>query len=271
MAQIIEKFDSREQTVSEDNPVVDLRYVVTETEDDAVVRSLVEATIPAFYNSKPFQSYRIVHLGGGVWEVEVRYGKKEPKQPGDWSFHFDTSGGSAKIFQSLNTTAYVAPGDDEIDFQGAIGVTDDGGTRKVEGVEITVPQFSFTATRTLSNPINPAYLNALEQKTGKVNSDTVILLVDDVSYTFLPGELKFENATGGKKSSEDWEITIKCSAARNRTGIQFGDITGVAKKGWEYIWVYYEDAEDTNTLVKKPRQVMVEQVIEETTLGELFV
>ncbi|GIW56140.1 MAG: hypothetical protein KatS3mg082_2736 [Nitrospiraceae bacterium] len=270
MAEIVEKFDSREQTVSEDNPVVDLRYAVIDTDDDSEVRALVEATIPAFYNGKPFQQYRITPAGGGVWDVEVRYGSREPKKPGDWSFHFDTSGGSAKIFQSLNTTAYVAPDDDEIDFHGAIGVTDDGGTRKVEGVEITVPQFSFTVTRILSSPINPAYLNALEQKTGKVNSDPVVLLIDDVSYTFLPGELKFESATGGKRNSENWEITIKCSAARNRSGIQFGDISGIDKKGWEYLWVYYEDAESANTLIKKPRQVMVEQVIEETTLGELF-
>ena len=78
MAVIIEKFDSRETTVGVESPSVDLLYTVIGTEDDAVVRALVEDTIPAIYAGLVFQSYHIAHQGGGVWEVSVRYGKREP-------------------------------------------------------------------------------------------------------------------------------------------------------------------------------------------------
>ena len=40
-------------------------------------------------------------------------------------------------------------------------------------------------------------------------------------------------------------------------------IVGVDKKGWEYLWVRYADAEDQNVLVKKPIAVYVERVYEE--------
>jgi hypothetical protein len=39
-----------------------------------------------------------------------------------------------------------------------------------------------------------------------------------------------------------------------------GDITGIDKKGWEYLWVRYQDAEDADVLVKQPAAVYVEQV-----------
>ena len=48
-----------------------------------------------------------------------------------------------------------------------------------------------------------------------------------------------------------------------------GDITGVDKKGWEYIWVRYADAEDENVLVKQPIAVYVEKVYDEGNFAGL--
>lgn len=67
MAVIIEKFDSRETTVGIENPSVDLLYMVDGTEDDAAVRAVVEATIPAMYAGLVFQNYHIAHQGSGLW------------------------------------------------------------------------------------------------------------------------------------------------------------------------------------------------------------
>ncbi len=57
----------------------------------------------------------------------------------------------------------------------------------------------------------------------------------------------------------------------NRTGISVGPITGIAKKGWEYLWVRYADVEDTasNTLVKQPVAAYVEKVYEEASFAGL--
>ena len=50
-----------------------------------------------------------------------------------------------------------------------------------------------------------------------------------------------------------------------------GQITGINKKGWEYLWVRYADAEDTTAkvLVKKPIAVYVEQVYPTTGFAAL--
>jgi hypothetical protein len=52
--------------------------------------------------------------------------------------------------------------------------------------------------------------------------------------------------------TEDWEIPFKFAASPNATDLTVGDITGIEKKGWEYLWVRYADAEDEETLIQQP-------------------
>ena len=57
-------------------------------------------------------------------------------------------------------------------------------------------------------------------------------------------ECLFLGAAGSKRGADDpsslklrragWEITYRFAASPNRTGITVGEITGIAKKGWEY-------------------------------------
>ncbi|HZT82275.1 MAG TPA: hypothetical protein VFA26_18755 [Gemmataceae bacterium] len=250
MPVIIEKYDSRESTVGVENPSVDLLYVVDGTEDDAAVRALVEATIPAIYAGLVFQSYRIAHQGSGLWEVSVRYGKLEPKEPGESSFSFDTGGGTTHITQSLATVNSYAPaGETPPDFKGAIGVNNDS----VEGTDITIPVYNFKETHYIPVAlVTPAYKATLFYFTGKVNAFPF--------KGFAPGEVLFQGASGSQRGQEDWEITFSFAASPNVTGLTVGDITGIDKKGWEYLWVRYQDAEDADVLVKQPAAVYVEQV-----------
>ena len=59
------------------------------------------------------------------------------------------------------------------------------------------------------------------------------------------GECLFLGASGSKPGADDWEITFRFAASPNRTGITVGDIAGISKKGWEYLWVRCADAEDS--------------------------
>ena len=250
MAVIIEKFDSRETTVGIENPSVDLLYMVDGTEDDAAVRAVVEATIPAMYAGLVFQNYHIAHQGSGLWEVSFRYGKKEPKEPRQSSFSFDTGGGTTHMTQSLETVASYAPGGEEApDFKGAIGVNNDS----VEGTDITIPVYNFKETHYIPIAlVTPAYKATLFYLTGKVNAFSF--------KGFAPGEVLFLGASGSQRGQEDWEITFSFAASPNATGLTMGDITDIDKKGWEYLWVRYQDAEDEDVLVKQPAAVYVEQV-----------
>ena len=249
---INEKFDSRPATSGIESPSVDLLYVVQGTDDDSVVKSTVDATIPAIYQGLVFQSYTIDPLGGGVWEVSVRYGKKEPKETGDSSFSFDTGGGTQHITQSLSTvSSHAPPGKTTPDFKGAIGVSDD----RVNGADITVPVYQFAETHYIAvASVTQAYKATLFSLTGKVNNGTF--------RGFSAGEVLFLGASGSQRGKDDWEITFRLAASPNVTGLTVGDITGIDKKGWEYLWVRYADTVDQNVLVKQPIAAYVEKVYE---------
>lgn len=252
MATIIERYDSRSGTVSPENPSAELIYVVSDTEDENEVIALVQATIPAFYRGLPFNSYTYTPKGGGVWEVTVQYTKREPRKTGESVFSFDTGGGTTHITQSLNTVASYGEDPDKIpDFHGAINVNND----RVEGTDIVIPQYHFRETHYLPTSfVTAAYKATLFRLTGTVNLYPF--------REFAPGELLFLGASGSKRGTEDWEITYSFAASPNATNLQVGNITGISKRGWEYMWVLYKDAEDedAHTLVKKPVAVYIEQV-----------
>jgi hypothetical protein len=249
MAIIIEKFDSSESTVGIDSPSVDLQFMVLGTELDAEVRALVQATLPLTYGNLVFQNYHIAHQGGGVWEVSARYGKLEPKETGQSSYSFDTGGGYQKITQSLETVASY--GDDPPDFQGAVGVSTDS----VEGTHITVPVFNFTETHYVPVALlTGAYKVVLFYLTGRVNHAPF--------KGFARGEVLFHGASGSQRGTEYWEIAFKFASSPNATDLKVGDITGIEKKGCEYLWVRYADAEDEETLIKQPVAAYVERVYE---------
>ena len=264
MALIIETYESREATVGVESPSVDLQFIVLGTELDTEVRALVEATIPAIYGGLFFQSYHIAHQGGGVWEASARYGKVEQKEPGESSYSFDTGGGTQKITQSLETVnKYAASGSTAPDFKGAIGVTHDN----VEGVDITTPVYNFSETHYLAPAVvTNAYKSTLFGLTGKVNSDAF--------RGFAAGEVLFLGASGtrrGTGSDDDWEISFRFAASKNRSNLTVGDISGISKKGWEYLWVRYaDDVDDTaKALIKKPVAAYVEKVYDDAAFAAL--
>lgn len=250
---INEKFDSREATIGVESPSIDLLYIVQGTNDDSVVKSTVEANIPAIYGGLLFQDYHIAPQGGDVWEVSVRYGKKEPKETGESSFSFDTGGGTTHITQSLSTVNGYAPsGFNAPNFKGAIGVTHDS----VEGTDITIPVYNFTETHYISAAlVTGAYKATLFSLTGRTNNAAF--------KGFATGEVLFLGASGSLRGEDDWEITYRFAASPNVTGLTVGDITGINKKGWEYLWVRYADAENEQVLVKQPIAAYVERVYEE--------
>ncbi|GIW91248.1 MAG: hypothetical protein KatS3mg109_1680 [Pirellulaceae bacterium] len=254
MPTIFERATSRQTSVGPEHETVDLLYGVKGTEDDSVVRALVEATIPAFFQGLLFQEYRLEHLGGGVWDVVVTYARKEPKETGESTFSFDTSGGTQKITQSLQTVGkHAPPGEIAPDFHGAINVTSDS----VEGVEITMPVYNWTETWYLpDSQVTPTYKANIFALTGRVNNA--------VFRGFARGEVLFLGASGSKRNMEDWEITFKFAASPNATNLLIDNITVPAKEGWHYLWVRYEDEEDAaaKSLIKRPRAVYVERVYE---------
>ena len=265
-----EKTDSRQIT---DTQSAELTYTITGTADEAAAVSALKAVAPSVLHNLKRQPVTVepVHVDTAnpdkcIWTGTVNYAPfeyQEPPETGDSSFAFDTGGGTQHITQSLGTVGSYAASGTAPNFGGAVGVTHDN----VEGVDITVPVYNFSETHYLSAAqVTTAYKGTLFQLTGKVNNGSFRGLA--------AGECLFLGASGSRRGTgpdDDWEITFRFAGSPNRTGISVGPIGGIAKKGWEYLWVRYADTEDTdsNTLVKQPVAAYVEKVYEDGNFAAL--
>jgi len=194
--------------------------------------------------------------GTMIWDGSALYQRFDwqPKETGESTFSFDTSGGTQHITQSLSTVAKY-PAGTAPDCKGAIGVSQSGDSQMVEGVDIVVPVYNWSETHYLSNAtVTAAYKQTLFGLTGKVNTAAF--------KGFAIGEVLFLGASGSQRGTEDWEITFRFAASKNKVGLTIGTITGIDKKGWEYLWVRYKDSIDANVKVKVPAAVYTEQVYE---------
>jgi hypothetical protein len=251
MISVTEKWDSRPTTLG-DQPTVDLTYVVDGTDDDVAAHVALLSAVPQTYGGLVIQTSHVERIAEFSWEGSVRYGTTQAPQAGQSQFSFDTGGGTQHITQGIaNVNRYAPAGQTAPDFRGAIGVTAD----HVEGVDITVPVYHFSETHYFDDSaVTPAYKAALFSLTGSVNNAGF--------KGFASGEVLFLGASGSKRGQEPWEIGFKFAASPNASGLVVGDITGIAKNGWEYLWVRYSDQEDTvaKVLVKRPVAAYVEQV-----------
>jgi hypothetical protein len=264
---VTEKFESRAGSDDE----IELVFVVDGTDDDGAARAALAAQSPTTYGTLVRQTPTIERVGPNLWEGKAKYIKPEFSLPqtGDSSFSFDTTGGSQHITQSRQTIQKYAPsGQTAPDFGGAIGVTHDN----VEGVDIQVPVFSFSVTKYIPNAqMTGTYIGHLYANTGRVNDASFTVNVDGVTLTFASGECLFLSATGGKRGEDDWELTFRFAGSPNASNLTVGTITGINKKGWEYMWVRYGDTEVTaaKAVVKKPIAVYIEKVYETGSFGNL--
>jgi hypothetical protein len=209
--------------------------------------------IPASFSGLPLRSIGLDWNGeASLWDVTAEYGAVLDE--GTTVEAFDTTGGTTHITQALSEAGRF-PGTAP-DFNGAIGVS---GTT-VEGVDIIAPQMGFTITQVKpASLVTTAYRTLLATYTGSVNLD---------SFRGYPaGEVLFAGATGSyNQIKQEWTITYRFLQSPNATNITVGSppdqIIVPSKKGWEYLWVRYEEKEDTDAkkLVKRPIGAYVSRV-----------
>jgi hypothetical protein len=240
----------------------ELIYTIQGTDDETEVQALIFATAPGVYQGLSRDTVEAEPLGNGNWRGHAKY----VRQDDDNEYTFETGGGTSKRTQSLLTAAYGVCNveyydyydyedytGDEIppDFGGAIGVDGD----RVEGVDVTTPNYEFSETHLLADALVPlSYKLILFNLTGTINSATF--------KGFARGECLFLGATGNKRGDGQWSITYRFACSPNAVNLSVGAICGIDKLGWNYLWVRYDDFEDYQAyaLVKRPRAAYVEQV-----------
>jgi hypothetical protein len=241
----------------------ELTYIVRGTTSDADARLALLANAPTSHDGLSRDDAEVEEIAPGSWLGVVRYASADqlPPEVGESSYSFETRGGTQHITQSLQTVASYAPtGVTTPDFKGAIGVQSDG----IEGVDITVPVFTFSETHHFDDAnVTTAYKSTLFSLTGKTNNAPFKGLAT--------GEGLFLGAAGTRRGDDSWEISFAFAGSPNVTDLSVGDITGIAKKGFEYLWVRYQEAEDATAkmLIKKPIAAYVEKVYREGDFSAL--
>ncbi len=257
---------------------IEFTYVVLGTNSEIVAANAALAIAPLAYlvNDEVLVRQEVAPdvTGPDSWEVTVRYGtedeekSKEKPEPGTWHFSFDTTGGTHKVTQSLQTLwkgerSGINPAPDLL---GAIGY--DG--KKVQGVEMVVPKLEFSITAYYApQAVTTAFMANIARNTGKVSSDAWL--------GFAAGEILFLGGTGNGdiplvtgQRVKPVSVTFKFAASENRQNIKVGDITVPEKKGWHYLWVKYEKVEDAGFVFPIPVHAYVEKIYEETAFQSLF-
>jgi len=234
MITVKEKFGSGSLTDNYTSPAAELQYIAHADagEDQAAVLLAVEAVCPGQTNGLWLLNVSLEPMeGNGWWLARCSYGIYE------FSFQFDTSGGTKHIVASKQTTQAYGTGAAKTDNGGLIGVTGEG---TVEGCDITIPVYNFSETHYIDDSdVTQAYKVAIAKLTGKTNQATF--------KGFAAGEVLFMGASGSKRSHEDWQITFHFQVSpsftiANGNALTIGTITNVEKLGWEYMWIRYRQA-----------------------------
>ena len=212
-------------------------------------------------------------IGYQLYDVTLTYADQawidENRQldTGESRFSYSTTGGTLRIFTSLETVARYAAPDYQVPAVVAgegspIGVTDE----TVEGVDIVIPAMQFHYDhRYPKATITPGYMKSMMDATGTTNNATWLTL-------FPAGTVLFLGAEGSQGIKSDPTHRHSFVYSKNLTGQVIGAITGIAKKGHEYVWVVHEETIDATSKrkTKKPIQVHVEKVYESSNFGTLF-
>lgn len=283
VTQFIETSESRSATLHRKgkraDSTVTVTYLAFGTSEDTEVHTYVNTYFSSnrYYGIGDYnfmvEQYSLEYVGDECFRVTATYTKAgadddERPDPLRRSRTFDTSGGTIHRTQAEEERGYSATGPAPNQFK-AIGVDGDS----VAGVDVIVPALQWTETYDVPSVyVTSNYVKTVAALTGAVNQSTF--------RSFAAGEVLFAGCSGNQEWDEEkgdgpWSLSFKFIASPNRgaptgsTGtpaypaIDVGPITGVFKKGHEYLWVRYEDDVNDNTMLKKPRHVYVNRVYPE--------
>lgn len=248
--------------ISSSGPTATRRYKIVDVPNETTATSYAMAATPAILATIHGILYRqdvnVRRAAYNQWMVEVPYAAQK-KENGDWTWDFDTSGGTIHITQAKQEVRRY-PASTAPDQKGAIAVDGD----EVKGTEIVVPAMKINVQfRHPRGVITLPQAKFLSDITGTVNSDKFL--------TFAPGEVLFLGARGSEGSEADATVSYQFAMGKNVTGQTIGDIAGVAKKAWEVAWIRYRDtvtaADGKDQPTRTPKFVYIDRVYDEIAMA----
>lgn len=271
---VIELFESGRGSLSMDNRGVysrdvDLKWLLKDIVSYQAAEDKGKELAPDVFSGHYRSRLDVNPLGSNWWMVTATYSRQaitpdeNPSQEQDQdlfpaSVSFDTSGGQEHITQAYTPTGASAgerrfPAQGSPDYKGAINVSGD----QVNGLDVVSPVFNFTETWTIPTVwMTDQYVATLYNLTGKVNDATF--------RVFEAGECLFLGARADiARGDFRTTVTFSFSARPNEASKTVGTISVTNKKGWEYLWIQYENAKDNNNLIKRPKYVYLDTIYPE--------
>ena len=256
----------------------DRSFMVRGTDDPEIAHAAIASVAAnsfSFGGGFPLirQEIALDDLGNNTWEGKVRYGlegdskSQEPPTAGTWHFDFDTTGGTHKITVAHQQTKGQLSGSNLApDLKGLIGW--DG--TKVEGTEIFVPKLEFSITAYYNaDDVTMDFIRIYAQNTGKTNGVTW-LGYSDAEVLFLGASGKGDIPLSYGQRIAPVAVTFKYAASETRRNFNVGDMTVPLKRGWDYLSVKYEKAEQSGVTFPTPVHWYVNEVYEGIDFGDLF-
>lgn len=204
------------------------------------------------------QPIRVAQVAYDQWDVDVEYLPRK-NTAGEFSWDFDTTGGTVRISYSKATRAKypiaTAPSYDQaIDVQGD----------EVKGVEIVIPTMKVNVSyRHPAGVVSLGFARHIQSLTGTVNSTPFL--------GWAAGEVLFLGGRGSSGEATETRIDYSFAISNNESNITVGAVTGVTKYGWDVAWVRYQDDIDTVGVdehgVRVPQFVYVERVYDAADLA----
>lgn len=254
-----------------------LRYEISGTDDREAAVAALMANAEYEVGGLLAASYDVERVGDEEWDGIVGYGAVEyggKIEPPMLAHEFSMSGGGWQKFikhslQTIDvkTNGFVSPPD----FKQLINVVMEDGFYTPKGLQLGGEEDTFQVSATLDS-ISASFLSKLWRYRRCMNSVGVEMNIDGVRASFDPGELLFLYAdVHYRRSDRKWMVTEHWSASENVEGLSVGDITGINKRGFDYLWFLEQTtlSGDPKVLQIVPWIAYVEQVYETRDLNEL--
>lgn len=277
---VYELMDSMSGTVTKeqgesDTAEVRRRYVIGQVDSfDDCVRQM-EPYAPRYAESSGTYWTRsalaVNGLGNRHWDITATYktlvpawitsgGEESEYIPG--SISWDTSGHTEHITQSIDLQERYPP--TAADFEGAINVSGDA----VQGIDVVRPAMRYSETWIfpVSVAMSCTFIKAAYRLTGTVNKSTF--------RCFDAGECLFVGARGQWQEDQPYvTVNFEFEARANNPEYYPWDGAGFtfSKKGWEHVWLRYEDGVSANSLIKRPIAAYKSIVFKEREWGDLLI
>jgi len=264
----IRELAGRSGSDSADNNTGERSWLIRGTTDPILART----TLVAFAVETSLYSYDGLGLKSMSWSPYPEGGEAAwtfvasydfTPEPGEFTISVDTSGATVNVQQAFAQVRFDAPGETGPDYGESINVDADGNPR---GVEKIIPSLKINvrariAERFVVNAL--AYAKTIASYTGKVNGSSYL--------GFDEGELLFKGASGDVVTENNPVLSFAFEASPNATGLTIGNISGISKEGWDFIWFDWAQKNDAAAGLKTTtaRSAYVATIYEKTDFAGL--